>query len=512
MTKNSWRRFFAHKLDEAEALSKLPSHQKYTDTFDDYDGRISIDGEEYNTDSLRYAYITACEDVCDSAVIDFLTSVDDPDVEDEMLRNIFVPMAYAQRVKSRFVKALEREERAKSCTIGISDKLSQDAVSHALSQLSVKVRLNLATKKIEFYGCDSLYELYSRSNILSIMPSVILDKLKNEGITGLGSGTKMIEQYLFNLADINRYNPIHDMLEEYDNDDEGYFDTVCAMLDISSDYHRTLLRKWLIQCVALAYNTVENNTPAEGVLVLQGKQGSGKTSFFRRLALKSEWFSEGAVIDIKNKDTVISAVGTWICELGEIDSTLKREQSALKSFITRPLDRIRFPYAAAESELARTTSMCGTVNPEQFLNDTTGSRRYWVISVGEIDKEFLFGADDEFFKQLWGWVYHTYKENPEGFRLTDDERKMLESKNTEYSCELKYEAEVMELLDFSIDKKYWKEVRPAQLARFIGNVSAVQVGRILKKLSDSNEDIERKKCREYVLYKLPLRKDLVNNM
>jgi predicted P-loop ATPase len=128
--------------------------------------------------------------------------------------------------------------------------------------------------------------------------------------------------------------------------------------------------------VALALNDDDKPVGADGVLVLQGEQGCGKTRFFTVIAITPNWFAEGVSIDIDKKDTVIQATGCWIAELGELDATLKREQSALKAYLTAARDAYRLPYARAAVRRPRRTSFCATVNPENFLNDDTGSRRY----------------------------------------------------------------------------------------------------------------------------------------
>ena len=69
---------------------------------------------------------------------------------------------------------------------------------------------------------------------------------------------------------------------------------------------------------------------------------------------------------------------------GEIDSTLKKEQSALKAFLTSPEDDIREPYAKKSIRRPRTTSFCASVNPYMFLKDSTGNRRFWVIHTEKI--------------------------------------------------------------------------------------------------------------------------------
>ena len=136
-------------------------------------------------------------------------------------------------------------------------------------------------------------------------------------------------------------------------------------------------------------NDDDNPAGADGVLTLKGNQGIGKTSFFAVIALKADWFSEGVSINTDNKDTIIQATGSLIAELGELDSILKREQSAQKAFLTAARDMYQLPYARAAVRRPRRTSFCATVNPEEFLNDETGSCRFWTVHVRNIDVERL---------------------------------------------------------------------------------------------------------------------------
>lgn len=54
------------------------------------------------------------------------------------------------------------------------------------------------------------------------------------------------------------------------------------------------------------------------------------------------------------------------------------------------------PYAKVSVNKPRRTSFCATVNPKEFLNDDTGSRRYWVVQPTRIDVSALINLDDTF--------------------------------------------------------------------------------------------------------------------
>lgn len=169
------------------------------------------------------------------------------------------------------------------------------------------------------------------------------------------------------------------------------------------------------------------------------------------MAIKSDWFAEGVSLDLDNKDSIIQSTGCWITEMGELDSTLKREQSALKAFVTATKDTYRQPYARVAVNKPRRTSFCATVNPKEFLVDETGSRRFWVIEPKRIDLERLRALTPEWVAQLWRQIYEQYYlPDPEGYRLTEDEKAELQRRNRKYNKTIPGEIELMDNLDWGM--------------------------------------------------------------
>ena len=306
------------------------------------------------------------------------------------------------------------------------------------------------------------------------------------------------------MADANRYNPIRDMLAQYKNDDRSHLENIYNILGLQTQFHKVLVRKWLIQTVAFAFADYDNPVSTEGVLVLQGEQGICKTSFFRVLAGEPLWFTEAAVLDMRNKDTLLTAISGWICELGEIDSTFKKDQSALKGFITRTVDKIRLPYAYADSDMPRTTSLCGTVNPEEFLKDVTGNRRYWTIHIDKIDRTALFSMTKEDVFRLWGYIYHLWLQDKQGFRLSEKESAHLNASNCEFTAKLQFEDEIREFLDFTLPVENWDWFSPSQIAGYFRRISAEQVGRIFARIEREERDVVFKRVGTGKTYLLPI--------
>ena len=63
------------------------------------------------------------------------------------------------------------------------------------------------------------------------------------------------------------------------------------------------------------------------------------------------------------------------------------DMARLKGVLTRDFDKVRRPYARAESEYQRRTVFFASVNKPNFLVDMTGNTRWWTIPVSKINYE-----------------------------------------------------------------------------------------------------------------------------
>lgn len=253
-----------------------------------------------------------------------------------------------------------------------------------------------------------------------------------------------VQAYLSIIASRNVVNPAKSLIEPVEWDGVSRLPEIFAILGILGDeLSETLVKKWLIQCVSLLYNNVGSPFGADGALVLVGRQGLGKTYFFRRLAVESNLFGEGKNLNFSDKDTLISATGYWLTELGEIESTLKGDRERLKAFITSTVDEYRRAYARAATKALRRTSFCGSANSNDFLTDQTGNRRFWTVPVEKIDLERL---DKLNVLQLWAEIKTLSDADRQAFRLTPEEREKLANRNSDHTQLLPAEAECADLL------------------------------------------------------------------
>lgn len=384
---------------------------------------------------------------------------------------------------------------------GDDTPVTTEDVKRILRTLNITVRLNDISGMVEIEGMPPQY---SRTNAPNVLPVLLMDYIKEND---LQSSRQNIDDCLVAIMDENRFNPVKDMLEATVYDGRDRITEVKQILGIEgNECECTYLTKWMHQTVAMALNDENEPYGADGVLVLQAEQGAGKTLFFATLAIKADFFAEGVSIDLNNKDSIIQSTCVWIAELGELDSTLKREQSALKAFLTARRDTYRIPYARTATRKPRRTSFCATVNPKEFLNDETGSRRFWVVNPRHIDVERIKALSPDWLKQLWRQVYETlYLPNPQGFRLTAEEREMLQACNEQYEKPLPGEIEITDKLNFEAPDHMWKWCKVSELLTAVGykGITAVQAGKVLAKLSKTDSRIECKNVHNVKMYRLP---------
>lgn len=191
----------------------------------------------------------------------------------------------------------------------------------------------------------------------------------------------------------NIISPVRHYLEdlgrkaEENPEDDDYLDQwAIRMLGVEpqSDEHRLYVyevsRKWIISAVARA---LDAGCKADGVLIMEGSQGAGKSTALRVLA-GDEWFGD-ALPQMGTKDASDYLRGKWIVELAELSNINKAEVEIVKAFVSRTEERFRPAYGRSEICYPRHCVFAGTTNKSDYLRDETGNRRFWPIKCGTID-------------------------------------------------------------------------------------------------------------------------------
>lgn len=361
-----------------------------------------------------------------------------------------------------------------------------DKLQAALDKVGKSAFYNEISHKMELSGWDDESNENLENNVIPLIYSKLQGQFKNISCQSVGD-------YLQIIASRNAYNPVMAAFFFGDWDGVDRLNEVYKILNLPPDdtMSRVLVNQWLRQCIALQFNNFKSPFGADGVLVLTGRQGCGKTSFFRKIAHEPDFFKEGICLDFRDKDSLIKATGCWIAELGELESTLKSDVARLKAFITAASDEIRMPYARAATHTPRRTSFCGTCNSNEFLLDTSGNRRFWTVAVDSIDLDRLEKLD---VPQLWYQLHGEVMLNGvQSFRLTADEQRQLAERNGRHEKRLKSEDELLDILS-ETDSQYFQIVMEYQTVTAfkeqhdaLKKYSAEQIGKALEHLGVNAE-------------------------
>ncbi|MBQ5559287.1 MAG: hypothetical protein IIT46_05855 [Lachnospiraceae bacterium] len=318
-----------------------------------------------------------------------------------------------------------------------------------LENNSIGIRYNELSKHFDITGLDNENQELLSNN----MAALIHSRLKQADLYK-GCTIQAVNDYISICGSRKSYNPVLEYLSKYQWDGKSRLDELYSIMNISAHdrLSRVLIRKWLMQSISLLHNNPREPFGADGCLTLCGGQGIGKSSLIRKLSMKSTFFKEGLTIDTNDKDSIIRAISGWIGEIGELESTLRKDIEKLKAFLTAATDEIRIPYARSATITPRRTSYGATCNSNEFLIDTSGNRRFWTIPVTDIDLQQLDELD---VIQLWKEVQDIVSHKGlQAFRLTKDEQKALAERNGQHTRKVKAQTEIEEILSMTDTKKF----------------------------------------------------------
>jgi len=230
-------------------------------------------------------------------------------------------------------------------------------------------RHNIVSGKLEFQ-----YFGKKKWNVMNdfIENSMLRECLKGRIKTNLSSLRNLLYSDFCEL-----FNPFEDYffnLPTYDEKTDYITELANTITTTKQDLWQQCFKKWLVAMVGCVLDDkVINHT----VIVFSGKQGLGKTTWVEKLVPKplKEYLFSGT-INPNNKDTLVQLSECMLINLDELENLNRSEIGSLKEIITKTQIRMRKAYGHNNETMPRRASFAGSVNTAQFLNDSTGSRRF----------------------------------------------------------------------------------------------------------------------------------------
>ena len=227
---------------------------------------------------------------------------------------------------------------------------------------------------------------------------------------------KKIQKAISIVADCNKYHPIRDYLNslEWDGTERIRYALSRFLGAEDNEYTYECLRLFMLGAISRVFKP---GCKFEVMLCLVGGQGAGKSTFFRLLAVKDEWFSD----DLKkiDDDNVYRKMqGHWIIEMSEMIATANAKSiEEIKSFISRAKETYKVPYETHPADRLRQCVFGGSSNTMDFLPlDRSGNRRFLPIMVHPERAEVHILEDEAasraFIDMMWAEAMFIYHNSP----------------------------------------------------------------------------------------------------
>ena len=321
-----------------------------------------------------------------------------------------------------------KETRTKSNSIGADsyedddeDKPKPTQIDRLELFLSTRYvfRHNMVSGKLEFQ-----YFGKKKWHVMNdfIENSMLRECLKGRIKTNLSSLRNLLYSDFCEL-----YNPFEDYfynLPSYDEKTDYILELANTITTTKQELWQECFKKWMVAMVGCVLDDkVINHT----VIVFSGKQGLGKTTWVEKLVprkLKEYLFS--GTINPNNKDTLVQLSECMLINLDELENLNRSEIGSLKEIITKTQIRMRKAYGHNNETMPRRASFAGSVNTAQFLNDSTGSRRFLCFEVENIQYQHEINIDNVLSQALY--LFKT------GFRhwFDQEEIKNITENNEQY--------------------------------------------------------------------------------
>ena len=248
-----------------------------------------------------------------------------------------------------------------------------------------------------------------------------------ERVYGLSSKDKIFDAVNV-VAEENKFHPVREYLNSCEWDGVPRVDTL--LIDYlgaeDNEYTRAVTRKSLVAAVARIYKP---GCKFDYMLTLRGRQGRGKSTLIGKLG--GDWYSD-TFSTMQGKEAYEQVLGVWLVEVGELAGMKKAEAETIKLFISKQTDRFRPAYGRRLQEFPRQCIFIASTNESEFLRDTTGNRRFWVVDTP--DDPTMDVWDDltpDVVKQIWGEAVALYRKG-EKLYLSRELEKVARQVQAEY--------------------------------------------------------------------------------
>jgi predicted P-loop ATPase len=309
---------------------------------------------------------------------------------------------------------------------------------------------------------------------------------------------KLVDYQLFdrvmNSNFIPNYNPLWDYFQELGGEwknpvlphfavENQVFETplldafASTIINDNPAHTAYFIKKWVVSIVASAF---KSHSPL--VLILTGRQNTGKTEWFRRLLPKElrepvDYYAESKLE--KDKDDELLMCSKLIIMDDEFGGKGKNEYEKFKTLTSKQIFSIRPPYGRMSVDYMRLAVLAGTSNFSEVLSDPTGNRRIIPISVGDTNKN-LYNSINK--RDLFKEAYEILNNGFDWRIISKSDVEYLNHNSEKYQT-ISEESELIEKLYIPSEEDLWLTATEIKIELdYIAQRSRLTVDKVGKQL------------------------------
>ena len=191
-----------------------------------------------------------------------------------------------------------------------------------------------------------------------------------------GLHTKRIKPYLARyeyeykspelLIDIPQYNGL------------DYLREICETIKFK-EFNSNEVYEILLTFLVTMFRRIKDPSIQPKMLVIKGAQGVGKDTLIEALLGGLESYFKD--LDISHEEAESFLHRAVVFRINEFDRAAKTNVATLKHLLTTPKTYVREKYGRTAQDREVRCSYVSTCNVDDFLRDTTGNRRYWILEM-----------------------------------------------------------------------------------------------------------------------------------